>query len=145
MRPLVFKFTVESPAGGPIEVPFDVRGVFGRARPPVLVTINGYTYRSTVAVYSGRYYVPLSRANAAAAQVERGAQATVKIEPDEASREVEVPADLASALDATGLRDRWDALSYSHQREHVEAIEEAKRPQTRARRIAKAVEMLKMS
>jgi hypothetical protein len=142
MEPLVFQTTVESSAGGPIEVPFDIRGIFGRAKPAVLVTINEYAYRSTVAVYAGRYYVPLSRANAAAARVERGVQVTVTIEPDQASRDVAVPADLASALDAAGVRDRRDALSYTHRREHVEAIEEARRPQTRARRITRAVEMM---
>jgi uncharacterized protein YdeI (YjbR/CyaY-like superfamily) len=67
---------------------------------------------------------------------------TVTIEPDQASRDVAVPADLASALDAAGVRDRRDALSYTHRREHVEAIEEARRPQTRARRITRAVEMM---
>jgi hypothetical protein len=53
MEPLVFQTTVESSAGGPIEVPFDIRGIFGRAKPAVLVTINEYAYRSTVAVYAG--------------------------------------------------------------------------------------------
>ena len=143
MEPLNFECTMDSSAGGPVEVPFDVREIFGEARPPVLVTINGFTYRSTVAVYGGRYYVPLKRANAEAAGVEEGVPVTVTIEPDSAPREVAVPPDLAAALDEAGLRDRWDALSFSHQREHVEAIEEAMRPETRARRIGMAIEMVK--
>lgn len=142
MGPLSFEATFDSSAGGPIEVPYDIRAIFGRAKPPVLVTINGFSYRSTIAVYGGRYYVPLKRANAVAAGVEGGVPVTVTIQPDDAPREVTVPPDLAAALDAAGLRARWGSLSYSHQREHVEAIEEAKRPEARARRIDKAIEMI---
>ena len=142
VEPLTFEVTMDSSAGGPLEVPFDIREIFGQAKPPVVVTINGFTYRSTVAVYGGKYYVPLKRANAEAAGVKEGVPVTVAIEPDRAPREVDVPADFAAALDEAGLRDRWDALSYSHQREHVEAIEEAKRPETRVRRITKAIEMI---
>lgn len=142
MEPLRFETTLESSAGGPIKIPFDVGKIFGRARPPVLVTVNGFTYRSTVAVYGGEYFVPLKKANAAAAGVDAGRPTTVVIEPDEQAREVGVPADLGAALDEAGLREEWDRLSYSHQREHVAAIEEAKHPDTRARRIAKAVDML---
>lgn len=142
MEPLRFEFTLESDAGGPIKIPFDVREIFGRARPPVLVTINGFTYRSTVATYGGEYYVPLQKANAVAASVVPGRPTAVAIEPDDEPREVSIPADLATALDEAGIGDTWDRLSYSHQREHVEAIEEAKRPETRARRIATAVEMV---
>lgn len=134
---------MDTSAGGPVEVPFDVRAIFGAARPPVFVTINGFTYRSTVAFYGGRYYVPLKRANAEAAGVEAGVPVTVKIERDRTPREVAVPQDLAAALDAAGLRDRWNNLSYSHQREHVEAIEETKRPETRARRIGRTIEMIR--
>lgn len=142
MEPLRFETTLESSAGGAIKIPFDVREIFGRARPPVLVTINGFTYRSTVATYGGEYYVPLKKANAAAAGVAAGQPTTVVVEPDEQPREVAVPADLAAAIDEAGLREQWDRLSYSHQREHVEAIEGAKRPDTRARRVVKAVDML---
>lgn len=143
MEPLTFEVTMDSSAGGPVEVPFDVREIFGAAKPPVLVTINGFTYRSTVAVYGGKYYVPLKRANAQAAGVEAGVPVIVTIEPDRSPREVDLPPDLAAALDEAGLRHRWDALSYSHQREHVEAIEGAKRPETRTRRLAKAIEMIR--
>lgn len=134
---------MDSSAGGPVEVPFDVRAIFGMARPPVLVTINGFTYRSTVAVYGTRYYVPLKRANAEAAGVVQGIPVTVTIERDRKPRQVAVPQDLAAALDAAGLRHRWNSLSYSHQREHVEAIEGTKRPETRARRIGRTIEMIR--
>lgn len=143
MEPLTFEVTMDSSAGGPVEVPFDVRAIFGMARPPVLVTINGFTYRSTVAVYGTRYYVPLKRANAEAAGVVQGIPVTVTIERDRKPRQVAVPQDLAAALDAAGLRHRWNSLSYSHQREHVEAIEGTKRPETRARRIGRTIEMIR--
>jgi hypothetical protein len=143
MEPLTFEVTMDSSAGGPLEVPFDVRAIFGQARPPVLVTVNGFTYPSTIAVYGTRYYVPLKRANAKAAGVEQGIPVTVTIELDRSVREVTVPPDLAAALDAAGLWERWNSLSYSHQREHVEAIEQVKRPHTRAGRINKATDMIK--
>lgn len=133
---------MDDSAGGPVKIPFDVRELFGRARPPVLVTVNGHTYRSTVAVYGGEYYVPLNRANAAAAGVVAGLPVDVTVRVDEQERSVVLPADLAAALDEAGVREQWDGLSYSHQREHVTAIEEAKRPDTRARRIVKAVDMV---
>jgi hypothetical protein len=142
MEPLRFEATLDSPSGGPVKIPFDIRELFGRSRPPVLVTVNGHTYPSTVAVYGGEYYVPLNRANAAAAGVVAGQPVAVTVQWDEQERSVVVPADLAAALDEAGVRDQWDRLSYSHQREHVNAIDEAKRPETRARRITKAVDMV---
>lgn len=142
MEPLTFETTVESAAGGPVEVPFDVRAHFGSAKPPVRVTINGYTYRSTIAVYGGRSYVPLKRANAEAAGIVAGSPVIVRIVRDDEPRTVTVPDDLADAMASAEVRDAWDALSYSHQREHVEAIEAAKRPDTRERRIAKVVATL---
>lgn len=142
MEPLRFEVTLDSPSGGPIKIPFEVRDLFGRARPPVLVTVNGHTYPSTVAVYGSEYYVPLNRANAAAAGVVAGQPVDVIVQVDEQKRSVVVPADLAAALNEAGVRDKWDGLSYSHQREHVTAIEDAKRPDTRVRRIAKAVDMV---
>jgi uncharacterized protein YdeI (YjbR/CyaY-like superfamily) len=74
-----------------------------------------------------------------------GDPVTVTVERDTAERTVEVPADFAAALDDAGLREAFDTLSYSHRREHVNAINEAKKAETRERRIAKAVEMLRTS
>ena len=70
---------------------------------------------------------------------------TVTLERDAGERTVDVPDDLAAALAEAGLREAFDKLSYSHRREHVNAINDAKRPETRTRRIAKALEMLKVS
>lgn len=79
-------------------VPFDVRAVYGRARLPVRVTVEGYTYRSTVAVYGGKYFLPVRREVREAAKVEASQRVQVMVEPDEAPRTVDVPPDLAAAL-----------------------------------------------
>lgn len=138
MDPLRFAFALDDAAGGGIRIPFDVRGHFGKARPPVVVTVRAgreHSYRSTVAVYGGEYYVPLNKANAAAAGIAPGESFSVTLELDTAPRTVAVPDDLSAALDEAGLRAAWDRLSFSHQRENVEAVESAKRPETRQRRI----------
>jgi hypothetical protein len=123
-----------------IPVPFDPAAVFGKLRAPVTVTLNGYTYRSTIAAMGGPPCIPLRRSNREAAGLEGGETIEVQVALDTAKREIKPPADLAKALRAApGAWDRWQALSYSHQREHVEAIEGAKKPETRTRRIANAV------
>jgi hypothetical protein len=123
-----------------IPVPFDPRPVFGKIRAPVKVTLNGYTYRSTIASMGNGPCVPLRRSNREAAGLNGGETLRVTLELDAEKRVIEPPPDLVTALKAAPPAwDRWRALSYSHQREHVEAIEEAKRPETRARRIAAAV------
>ena len=129
-------------AVGHIPVPFDVRAVFGRARPPVVVAINGHSYRSTVAIMSGEVFVPFRASNRAAAGVAAGDTHQVTLTLDTAPRAVELPDDLATALDAAGTRVAWDRLSVSCRREHVEAIEGAKKPETRVRRIEAAMAKL---
>lgn len=111
-------------------------------RPPVLVTVAGHTYRTTVASMGGRFMVPLSAENRSAAGVAAGEEVRVGIELDSEPREVQVPDDLAAALADAPLRQRFDRLSYTARREIVTGLEQAKTPQTRSRRIAKAVEML---
>jgi hypothetical protein len=127
-----------------IEIPLDVRAVFGRARPPVTVTMNGYTYRSTVAVYGNGYFLPVNKTNRAGAGVDAGDRVTVVIASDDAERTVDVPDDLASAIAAEpDVAARFDGLSYSHQRQYVGWVNEAKRTETRQRRIAKTVGRLR--
>jgi hypothetical protein len=128
-----------------IEVPTEVVDALGAGKkPPVLVTLGGHTYRSTIASRGGRFLLPVSAENRAGAGVAAGDEVDVDVVLDTAPREVVVPADLAAALDAVaGARERFDALAYSHRKEHVRAIEEAKAEATRERRIAKAVEMLR--
>lgn len=111
-------------------------------RPKVAVSLNGYTYRSTVAVMGGRFMLPLAKVHREAAGVKAGQKVEVTLELDAAPREVEIPKDFAAALRKAGLRAAFDKLAFTHRKEHVRAIEEAKAPETRARRIDKALAML---
>jgi hypothetical protein len=111
-------------------------------KPKVSVALNGYTYRSTIAVMGGKFMLPLAREHRAAAGVQGGDKVEVTIELDTAPRDVEVPKDLAAALKKAGLTQAFAALAYTHRKDHVRLIEEAKAPETRQRRIAKAVAMV---
>ena len=126
-----------------IPVTFDPKAVFGKVRAPVRVTLNGYTFRSTIAAMGGPCFIPFRKSHREAAGLEGGETLMVTLELDTEKREVKPPADLVKALKASpGALERWRALSYTHQREHVEAIEDAKKPETRVRRIAAAVSMV---
>src|ERR1700754_4314011 len=119
-----------------IPVPFDPKPVFGKVRAPVVVTLNGYTYRSTIAQMGGVTCIPLRKSNREAAGLEGGETVTIQLDLDSAPREVDPPADLAKALKAAPPAwDRWQEMSYTHQREWAEAVEEAKKPETRVKRI----------
>ncbi len=123
-----------------LPVPFDPKPVFGRVRAPVVVTLNGYSYRSTIASMGGTVCVPLRRSNREAAGLEGGETLRVTLALDTAKREARPPADLVKALKARPPAwDRWRELSFTHQREYVEAVEDAKRPETRQRRIEATV------
>ena len=142
-----FRATLESAgrtATG-IEVPAEVvEALAAGRRPPVRVTLAAHTYRTTVASRGGRFLVPVSAQHREAAGVRAGDVLDVELELDTEPRKVTVPPDLAAALDADlPARARWDALSYSHRLQHVLAVEGAKAPETRARRIAKALDMLR--
>jgi hypothetical protein len=128
-----------------IEVPDEIVEALGSGkRPPVTVTINGFTYRSTVARMGGRYMVSVSAENRAAAGVAGGDEVAVEIALDTAPRQVDVPPDLAAALDAEpDARRTFNGLSYSNKSWHVLQVEGAKTDQTRQRRIGKSVEILK--
>jgi hypothetical protein len=127
-----------------IPVTFDPKRVFGKVRAPVKVTVNGYTYRSTIAAMGGPPCIPLRKSNREAAGLDGGETLEVVIELDTAKREVKPPADLVRALKASPPAwDRWTDLSFSHQREYAEAIEGAKKPETRTRRIADAVRAIR--
>ena len=126
-----------------IDVPAEVVLGFGAGkRVPVNVTVNGHSWRSTVAVMGGKYLVGIPKAERELAGVAGGETHEVTLEHDPAERTVEVPGDLAAALATAGLREQFDALAYSHRKEHVRAIDEAKTEATRERRIAKAIEKL---
>jgi hypothetical protein len=124
-----------------IPVPFDPKAVFGKVRAPVKVTVNGYTFRSTIARMGGVTFIPLRKSNREAAALQGGDRVKVIIAADADARVVEVPADLAKALKAgPGLWTQWGELSYTNQRECVELVVGAKKPATRERRLAKVVE-----
>ncbi|MEU1598535.1 YdeI/OmpD-associated family protein [Streptomyces sp. NPDC005708] len=119
-----------------------VTNLGGGKKPPVRVTINSHTYRSSVAMMGGRYLVSLSSDNRAKAGVAAGDEVEVELQLDTAPREVAVPADLAEALGAE-TKAFFDGLSYSSKRRVVEPVEAAKTAETRQRRITKAVTALR--
>jgi len=128
-----------------IEVPPEIVEALGRGkRPAVTVTINGYTYRNTVAVMGGVYMIGISAEHRAGTGVHGGDEVDVDLELDTAPREVNVPADLAAALGADpDARRTFDALSYSNRSWHTLQIEGARTVETRQRRIAKSIEALR--
>ena len=128
---------------GFIALPFDVREEFGRARPPVKVSINGYTYRSTVSVYGGEYFIPVRKSNQEAAGVKPGDTVRARIELDEEPRVVDPPADLQAALAQARLKGDWAKLSYSRKKEFVDVLVAAKKAETRARRVQKVVDEIR--
>ena len=119
--------------------PAVVAALGGGKRPAVTITINGHSWKSRVAIMRGRYLLGLRNANRKAAGVATGDEVEVEVEIDAKPRVVAEPADFARALDADPVaRAAYDRLSYSRKREHVLAIESAKKPETRARLIEKA-------
>jgi hypothetical protein len=127
------------------EIPPEViEGLGAGKRPPVLVTINGYTYRNTVAVYGGVYMIGVSAENRAQAKVKGGDEADVDLELDTAPREVDVPPELQAALDADpAAKATFEKLSYSNKSWHALQVTGTKNPETRARRIEKNVAALR--
>lgn len=124
-----------------IPVPPEVVASLGRGqRVPVVVTVGGHSYRSTIAPYSGSFFLPLAAEHRAAAGVVAGQDVDVEVVVDDAPREVEVPADLAAALAGDpGAAAAFEALSYSNKHRIVLSVEGAKAAATRSRRIAKHV------
>jgi hypothetical protein len=144
-----FRATVE--LGGKtatgIVVPADAVEALGAGkRPKVHATVNGYTYRSSVASMGGRFLLPVSAEVRQHAGVAAGDEVDVRLELDTAPREVAVPPDLAAALDTDEEAKRiFGKLAYSHQLRYVLWIEDAKKAETRERRVAQALTRLKDS
>jgi hypothetical protein len=128
-----------------IQVPEEVVTTLGSGkRPAVRVTIGSYTYRSTVAPYSGAYYIPVSAEVRSHTGIVAGDEVEVELELDREPREVTVPDDLSAALDEEPAARRFfDGLSYSNKRRIVLGVEDAKTAETRQRRITKAVANLR--
>ena len=123
-------------------IPFDVKEAFGtRARVPVRGTINGFPFRSSIfPEREGRHYMVVNRETRAGANLKGGEEIDVVMERDEEPRTITPPPDLARALKANReARAAWEKLSYTHQKEYAKAIEGAKKPETRERRIERAL------
>ena len=142
-----FRTTIQQSDGTAtgIRIPDEIVAALGAGkRPPILVTIRGYTYRNTVAVMGGEFWVGVSAQHRAGAGVAGGEEVDVDIELDTAPRVIDVPPDLAAALDAEpAARRTFDGLSYSNQSWHVLQVTGARTDETRQRRIAKSVEILR--
>lgn len=128
-----------------LPVPAEViEGLQAGRQPKVNVTIGGHTYRSTVAVRGGQFLIPLSAENRTAAGVAADDEVDVEVTLDTAPREVEVPADLTEALATDpAARKIFDGLPFTHRKEYVRWIEEAKKAETRQTRVAKTLSKLK--
>ncbi len=125
-----------------ITIPFDVEEVFGAKRVPVKATVNSAVYTGSIVRMGGQYMLGIPKAFREEAGISAGDKIKVTIEVDDTPRTVELPKDLAAAIEKAGLGAAWKKLSYTHRKEHARAIEEAKRPETRAKRIEKAIEIL---
>lgn len=127
-----------------IWMPFNVPEVFGtRARVPVRGTINGFPFRGSIAPMGGRFIMGVNRGMREGARVKAGDLVEVTLERDTEPRVMEPTPDLAEALRADpAAKAAWDTMSYTHKKEFVLAIEDAKKPETRTRRVAKAIEEL---
>jgi bifunctional DNA-binding transcriptional regulator/antitoxin component of YhaV-PrlF toxin-antitoxin module len=127
-----------------VELPFDAKERFGKVRAPVRGTVNGTAYRTTIAVYGGVQLIGFKRELRERAGIEIGDEVELTVEFDEQPRTVELPRQLEAALDGDErARVAFDGLSYSHRREYAEWIAEAKRDDTRERRVAKTLEKLR--
>jgi hypothetical protein len=127
-----------------VQLPFDPKEAFGRVRAPVVVTVNDHSFRTTTMRYGEVDLIGLNRGVRDAAGLRAGARATFELAADTKPREVDVPEALAAALhDDAAARDAFDALSYTHRREYARWVDEAKREETRQRRLARAVELLR--
>jgi len=128
-------------ASAALTLPFDTRDVWGRAKVPVKVTINGYTWRSTVGNRGGIQYIVVNAAARRNAAVKAGDFVTIVLEPDSEKREIEIPIPLRRALGAK-LTQKLNALSFTHKKEFIVWYSEAKKEDTRIRRVEKMKQML---
>jgi hypothetical protein len=128
-----------------IEVPLEIiEGLGSGKRPAVCVTINGFTFRTTVAPMGGKFYIPVSAERREGAGIAAGDDVDVDIELDTEPRELTLPPDFADALDADArAKEFFDGLSFSNRQWHVQSIEGAKKPETRQRRIERSISMLR--
>jgi Domain of unknown function (DUF1905)/Bacteriocin-protection, YdeI or OmpD-Associated len=128
-------------ASASFTLPFDTREVWGKAKVPVKVTINGYTWRSTVGNRGGVQYIVVNGNARRVAGVKAGDVVTIALEPDTEKREIEIPLLLKKTL-GVKLTQRLNDLSFTHKKEFIVWYSEAKKDETRARRVEKMKQML---
>ena len=147
-KPQRFRVRLQDAGGGgaAFDLPARAAAALGeRKRPPVMVTIRDYAFRTTVAVYGGQPMIGVNKRHRAAARVDVGDTFDVVVALDQEPRVVEVPADLSAALaEDDAAQAAFDGMSFTHRREYVEWIAEAKRPATRARRVAETIERVRL-
>lgn len=131
--------------GAAVPLPMDPVQVFGRARAPVKVSVNGNPpYRTTVAIYGGVGWIGVRKEQRAEYSVDVGDTLTLLVERDDEPREVVPPVELALALETNAVaKAAYEGLSYTHRREYARWVDEAKRQETRDRRAMRAIEMLR--
>jgi bifunctional DNA-binding transcriptional regulator/antitoxin component of YhaV-PrlF toxin-antitoxin module len=127
-----------------LEMPFDAKDAFGEARPAVAGTLNGTPFRGRLSVYGGKTYLGLNKEIRDTAGINVGDRVDVVLDRDDAPREVEIPNELLVAFERdTAAKAAFDGMAFTHRREYARWIAEAKKEETRERRVAKALEMLK--
>lgn len=127
-----------------ITIPFDVEEVFGAKRVAIKATVNGAEYRGTIVRMAGKYMVGIPKVFREAAGIEAGDNIVVTLERDVDERTVEVPSDLAKELKKDkALKEAWEKLSFTIRKENARDLEDAKKPETRARRLEKTLAMLR--
>jgi bifunctional DNA-binding transcriptional regulator/antitoxin component of YhaV-PrlF toxin-antitoxin module len=139
-----FEATLDVRGSGRVVVlPFDAKEAFGKIRAPVRVTVNGHTLRTTTMRYGGVDYIGFNSEVREAAGIAAGDVIEVTVEVDDDPRVVEVPPELAEALAGSAVAQAaFDGLSFTHRKEYARWIADAKRDETRERRVERAVEML---
>ncbi|MEQ8675045.1 MAG: YdeI/OmpD-associated family protein [Aggregatilineales bacterium] len=139
-------FQAEGKNATGIKVPAEAVEALGKGkRPPVKVSVGDYTYRSTVAGYGDVFLLPFSAEHRDASGLGAGDEVEVTLELDTEPRTVELPDDLAQALEEAGVTEAFDKSAPSARKEFVRQVESAKAQDTRERRIAKIVEKLRES
>ena len=128
-------------ASASFTLPFDTRKVWGKAKVPVKVTINGYTWRSTVGNRGGIQYIVVNADARLHAGVKAGDVVTIVLQPDTEKRDIQIPIQLRKALGAK-LTEKLSCLSFTHKKEFVVWYSDAKKEDTRARRLEKMKAML---
>ncbi len=125
-----------------ITIPFNVEKIFGAKRVPVKITINGATHLSTIIRMGGKYVVGVPKVFRQAANVKAGELIAVTLEKDTEKRQVEIPKVLAEAIAKADVSNVWEKLSYTCRKEFANAVTEAKREETRTKRVEKTIEQL---